>query len=95
MTLLVLHMDLAKKATSKAQELLSKKNIDTAWGANGLVGETAIKLLATDEFLISRDPMGRNKTPATLDEVSIASNWIMAGLCQDWPEKYGPYPVAA
>lgn len=86
------HMDLEKAACRKALQILDAKKIDTAWGANGLVGETAIKLLSTDEFLIPRDIMGLQKTPATREEAALTARLIMAGMCGDWPEKYGHYP---
>jgi len=85
------HLDLEKAACRRALEKLHAKNIDTAWGANGLVGETAIKLLKTDEFLIPRDVMGLQRTPATRDEADQTARLIMAGMCGDWPEKYGWY----
>lgn len=86
------HLDLEKAACRKAMQDLHSQAIDTAWGANGLVGETAIKLLNTEEFLISRDVMGLQRTPATRDEAALTARLIMAGMCGDWPEKYGHYP---
>ncbi|MQY48225.1 hypothetical protein GAO09_19510 [Rhizobiales bacterium RZME27] len=88
----VRHLDLEKAACRKAIQLLDAKKIDTAWGANGLVGETAIQLLKTEEFLIPRDIMGLQKTPATREEADLTARLIMAGMCGDWPEKYGYYP---
>jgi hypothetical protein len=85
------HLDLEKAACRRAVEKLHAQNIDTAWGASGLVGETAINLLNAEEFLIPRDIMGLKRTPATQDEAAQAARLIMAGMCGDWPEKYGWY----
>lgn len=91
MTITQLHTTLAATALRKAGVILEKRGVDTAWGANGQIGELALKLLKTDEFPIQRDFMGAVKTPATSDEISIARDFVMAGLCADWPEKYGSY----
>lgn len=86
------HLDLEKAACRRAMENLHARGIDTAWGAKGLVGETAINLLNTEEFLIPRDVMGLQRTPATRDEAELTARLIMAGMCGDWPEKYGHFP---
>ena len=88
----VRHMDLQRTACRKAIEKLHAQGVDTAWGANGLVGETAIKLLNTEKFLIPLDIMGLQRTPATREEASVAARLIMSGMCLDWPETYGSYP---